>query len=224
MRALVVLALLPALCAAQAQHDWLGLAPAQVEQLGRAKFMDEFSTKHGSSTAAMCDAEVSYGAALRSLNDDWVARRAPKHAGIVTNLRPLTERYYVLTTDLGFAFSGGGTMWNPVYAGIPADVEEVSGQILGRTKLGPGADQAEIWKTLASAQGIVDDTAKEMDEPFLPDRRPSEDARKAILGIRSLFFQLVQETKGLSKAERRAVYGALYSDLKSSLEMAGVGC
>lgn len=222
MKALLALALLPAMVVAQ-EPDWLGMTPAQVEKMGRIKFMDAFGARHGNSTAAMCESERSFGAALRVLNDAHEKKHSPKNKAVVARLRPLAEQFFAHAADVGYAISGGGTMWNPVYAGVPADVEEIVAQLYGRAPLAPGVVQAEVWKTIVGAEATVRDSANEIDEPFLPDRRPSEDAKTALGSMRSLFYQIVKETAGLTVAQRTAVYGALNREVKTNLDMAGAG-
>ncbi|MGE3125965.1 MAG: hypothetical protein AB7F50_06930 [Fimbriimonadaceae bacterium] len=223
MRALLGLVLLTAIAHCQVERDWLGMTPTQVERMGRAKFVDEFSTKHGSSTMAMCDAEGSYGEAVRALNQAWVKKHAPANRELMERIRPLVERFKLLSCEVGSAISGGGTMWNPVYASILGDVEELTAELYGRRPLSPGEGQAAVWKLLATAEHYVKQNAESLDELYLPERQPSKDAIKALQGMRSLTFEIAQESGKLSVAERRAVFGSLAGDFRANLDMSGMG-
>jgi hypothetical protein len=123
-------------------------------KLGRAKWFDHYTSKEGSSTAAMVDAESMFGAALKRKNDRVLASRSSSTRATVKKLRPLLTDYRNSMIDLGYAASGGGTMWNPVWGGTMADAEEVVEFLLARSpKPTPKRVVSDVTKAFTKLDG-----------------------------------------------------------------------
>lgn len=103
---------------------------AAIIKMGRSKWFEFYTSKAGDSTAAMCDAESFFGEALLRTNDKELAKQAQATRRFIGSSRTLMADYRNALIELGSVFSGGGTMWNPVYAGTLADVEEVVAAII----------------------------------------------------------------------------------------------
>jgi hypothetical protein len=102
----------------------MGLSDRQILALGQQGFVNKFSEKFGSSTAAMVDAFEIYGGAVKRLNDQVFLRKSPETLKVVGSLRVRLGRFRNEMCDVGRALSGGGTMWNITYSETRADVEE----------------------------------------------------------------------------------------------------
>ncbi len=114
------------------EHDSkMGMTDKQIVARGQQDFVNNYSEKYGSSTAAMCDAEVTYGDAILRVNNLALKGKSAATRATVTSLRKHMETFRNEMADIGRAFSGGGTMWNIVYSGTTADVEETIAIISG---------------------------------------------------------------------------------------------
>jgi hypothetical protein len=127
-------------------------------KLGREKWFTHYTSKEGESTAAMCDAEALFGAALKRQNDRKLATTKSTTKANVKKLRPLLTDYRNTMVDLGYATSGGGTMWNPVWAGTMADTEEVVDFLLAKNPK-PTAKRvvSDVTKALATLEKNLND-------------------------------------------------------------------
>lgn len=114
------------------EHDSkMGMTDKQIVAMGQQDFVNTYSEKYGSSTAAMCDAEVTYGDAILRINNAALKSKSSTTRTAVTSLRKHMASFRNEMADIGRAFSGGGTMWNIVYSGTTADVEETIALISG---------------------------------------------------------------------------------------------
>jgi hypothetical protein len=138
------------------------LPDAEIVKMGRNKWFDLYTSKVGNSTAAMCGAEHRFGAALKGVNDAKLRTATDARRQTVNLLRPELAEYRTALVELGSVFSGGGTIWNPVYAGTEADVEETIALILDP-------------KGKAKAQWVVSKVTKRLDSLRTTLRRRQKD-------------------------------------------------
>ncbi|MBV6459188.1 MAG: hypothetical protein HONBIEJF_02331 [Fimbriimonadaceae bacterium] len=140
------------------------LPDAKMIRMGRSKWFDYYTSRAGSSTMAMCDAESFYGEAVRRTNDKTLARHPTKMRRFVGSTRTLLTNYRNSLIELGSIFSGGGTMWNPVYAGTMADVEEVVAKILDpKAKAMTKRDAPTVVKALAAWRPKLEHNREDVD-------------------------------------------------------------
>lgn len=124
----------PILASGPSRKDLQGKTPEQVVQMGRAKWFTYFTGKVGDSTAAMSGAERLYGDCLKFVNDKTIVKLPKAKRDQIGRLRQQMDFFHSDLIYLGDMLSGGGTMWNPVYAGILADCEETVAVFIGRSK------------------------------------------------------------------------------------------
>lgn len=108
----------------------LGKTDAEILKMGRSAWYDYYVSKEGDSTADSCNAEQAFGEVLKRRNDRLLQKTPTKRA-LIHKVRTDLKAFQSAVYDVGYALSGGGTMWNVVYAGVLADTEETVGHLLG---------------------------------------------------------------------------------------------
>lgn len=201
--------------------DWLGMTAEQVVRLGRDRFAEKYTLKHGYSTAAMSGAQTEFGAALKAVNDAWLDRQARSLRERADKLRPALERFQTTCYDVGVRLSGGGTMWNPVYAGTTADVEEAVASALGRTRVAKPIEQAGVWAGLARLEQKVRKDAADMDSMGRGGTQPSAEAVRLIASARSQMATIVPLAAQLPTSRRSAIWRFLADAAGTPLGMVG---
>ncbi len=115
-----------------------------------------------------------------------------------------------------FALSGGGTMWNPVMAGVPSDVEEMLQIILGVPGAKPSKPiaKAEVLARFAAFRREIKARGKQIDEWGAAAGLGREAALKSLARAEKEFGLLLSSTAGLgAKARREALaYGMRQAD------------
>lgn len=146
----------------------MGLTDRQILALGQQGFVDKYSLKFGSSTAAMVDAFEIYGGAVKRLNDQVFLRKSPETLKLVGSLRVRLGRFRNELCDVGRALTGGGTMWNITYSETRADVEEMLAIKSGVIKKTPPkrvvSDVTRALDSLAKAAKNLHDDVESMKE------------------------------------------------------------
>ena len=104
---------------------YLGKSPEQIVAMGRDKWFAAYTKKHGESTAAMCDAETTFGDALRNLNDRALRRVPASRRAFLESARYHCTQVALRAHEVGYAVTGGGTIWHPIFAGIKPNVEQL---------------------------------------------------------------------------------------------------
>lgn len=203
MRLLSLLLLLLMSVAGFAQT--LGKTDAQILAMGKTKWLDYYAEKEGTSTADMCDANASYGAALKRRNDrliaenldgDWVSK--------LRKLRKLLTSFGTSAIDLSYNRAGGGTMWNIFYSAIDTDVEEVVYGLLEQKGAKP---KALVVSTVTKA---LDRLASE-NQILARDKTASyfkaAEARKSVAEMRTQFQQILVIAKTTSRNDSDRILG-----------------
>lgn len=103
-------------------------------RMGRQKWFDYYTTKNGSSTASMADAEVRFGDALYRLNNVRLKAMPAGNVKTVNTVRIKLKSFCSDLVEVGYALTGGGTMWVNVSAGSHSDIEEAVGRVTGLIK------------------------------------------------------------------------------------------
>jgi len=104
-----------------------GYSYDQILQMGHQAFVDYYYEHVSMSTAGMVGAEHAYAGALRWKND-LSAKKAKDSA--IPALRKHLSAFASEMTFIGSCYTGGGTMWNPVYAYNYVETEEALELIL----------------------------------------------------------------------------------------------
>lgn len=148
----------------QKPDDRMEMTDKQILQLGGVEFVNKFSDKFGSSTAAMVDGWEAYGAAIRRLNDAGFKNKPAATQQVVKTLRTRMADFRNEMCDVGRAFSGGGTIWNITYSETPADVEDALTFWSGVVKKTPKKRVvSDVTKWMAKVEKIAKDNAKGID-------------------------------------------------------------
>lgn len=138
MRALLPLLLIvtgaASLAKPPSKADLEGKTPDQVVAMGREKWFSYFTGRVGDSTAAMSGAERLYGDCLKHSNDKVIVKMPKEKRDLIGRLRVQLYRFNDEAVRLGEILTGGGTMWNPVFAGLQADCEEAVRVFIGKSK------------------------------------------------------------------------------------------
>ena len=104
---------------------YLGKSPEQIVAMGRDKWFAAYTKKYGESTMAMCEAETSFGDALKNLNDRALKRIPSARRAFLESARYHCTTVAVRAHEVGYAITGGGTIWRPFFAGIKPNVEQL---------------------------------------------------------------------------------------------------
>lgn len=102
---------------------YLGKSPEQIVAMGRDKWFAAYTKKHGEHTRGMCDAETTYGDALKNLNDRALRRLPAARRAFLESARYHCKQIALRGHEVGYAITGGGTIWNPMFASIHPSVE-----------------------------------------------------------------------------------------------------
>lgn len=127
----------------------LGKTDSEIIKMGRSAWYDYYVSKEGESTADSCNAEQVFGEVLKRRNDRLL-QGAPAKRALITKVRTDLKTFQSAIYDVGYALSGGGTMWNVVYSGVLADTEEAVGHLLG-----PRDPQVKPRKTSQVRQALA---------------------------------------------------------------------
>ncbi len=108
---------------------------AEILKMGPDGWFKTYTAQNGDSTAGMVQAQTTYSDAERRRNNS-ILRRKPRpvlERGIA--LREALSQYAIAMIGATETLSGGGTVWQLSYAGIPHRVEELIYQWLTGVKL-----------------------------------------------------------------------------------------
>lgn len=192
MRALLPLLLILSGAAAFAQApskaDLQGKTPDQVVAMGREKWYGYFTSKVGDSTAAMSGAERLYGDCLKLINDRIIVKMPKAKRDLIGRLRVQLYRFDDEAVRLGEILTGGGTMWNPVYAGLQADCEEAVSVFIGRSK--PRKIQVEPEEAISFLDRYLDKVADDIREWGETEYRSVAKAKAKVALLRKTLQEL----------------------------------
>ncbi len=148
MRLLLAVACLFVSAVACAQTATFGKTNSQILAMGREKWFDFYTSKAGQSTLGMADAERYYGLALAERNNVLLRKQSKNRQTLLSSVRKRSGELGERMVLVGMAYSGGGTMWTPVLAGIKADSEELLYALLKGGKLTQEEKKAPAFEAL----------------------------------------------------------------------------
>lgn len=190
---------------------------SEILKMGREKWSEYYSENIGYSTASMSNAEALYGKALYRANSAKLPKSPKTVQTLVKKVRPLLTSLRVSSIEVASGFSGGGTMWNPVYAGVQADVEECIANILANK---------------SSRKRVVSDVTKPLDQMFVDIRKHRDDldlmsldqngfkvTLKSAGQVKSSFQEIVKLAKTTPRSHSDALLGFCESGVKLYLSV-----
>lgn len=149
-------------------QEKLTLTDAEILKMGRDKFSTYYTDHIGYSTLDMCDAQSKYGEVIKKRNDGMLKTQPASIKTLVVKVRPILTKLESNAIDVSYAISGGGTMWNPVYAGVYADVEEVVYDLMQNHS--PKARKvSEVRTSIQGMKAALAKAKKEMDGIVTPE-------------------------------------------------------
>lgn len=203
------------------QYPNYGLTDAQVLALGRAKYRDFHYSKAGGSTAAAVECEVIYGQALYRRNSTLEAKLPESKRNVIAGLRRDLSAYCSSLIDVSSSFSGGGTIWSPVRAGIVADVEECLYPILStqRTKPAPARVVSDVTKVLTSIRNAIEKERTEL-ENYRGSGYGYGFAIDAYKGAANAYASISSQAKDLTRTESDRILEFCRVEARAVLEEA----
>jgi hypothetical protein len=126
-----LLLLIPVISVAQDSYDTYGKTEAEILAMGHEKWNTFYESKAGDSTAAMGEQNEIFGEVATRRNDRLLKKAKAQTKKRVAKLRNLMGDFAGTACELGSNMTGGGTLWNPIEADIPAGVEQVVFGVLG---------------------------------------------------------------------------------------------
>lgn len=195
-RLLLLLAAITTMASAQN----LGKTDAQIIAMGIDKWQDFYTKKQGYSTADMCQANDVYGQAVKRRNNRLLQDQLDGDFKLkIEKLRSLLNTYGSTSIDIAYTRTGGGTMWNPVYAAVLAEGEETIYKILSDTaKPSRHRVVSDVTKQIDLAQQAVDKPAK---NPGAEDWMRPKEAYPALKLLRKTYIEIAAIAKTMSRKD-----------------------
>ncbi len=205
-----------------AQSGQLGKSDAQILKMGRQAWGEYHGEKAGTSTVDMCTSERIYGEVLRRRNDRLLAKANRSTKADVKSVRTLMVEYMGGVYDVGMALSGGGTMWNIVYAGCQPDTEEVVGHLLGvkSPKVKP-RKVSDVTKALKELNDKVTKERKSIEE--MPSGGGWKSAMKGLDAAESALPKLISVAARHPRGDSDAILSCCLACLADVKEFLGEG-
>jgi len=197
--------LLATLLFSQTESPTLGMTDEQVFRLGGVEFVNRYSEKFGSSTAAMCDGWETYAKAARRLNDAALRKKPAALQSAVKALRSHLGTFRNEMCDIGRAFSGGGTIWNIAYSETAADVEDTVSLLsqLRMAKLKPLKVSAGT-QAMSRVEAVAKENAKDIDS-YKASGGGMDEVRSSLKSARAEYAKIVKIAAKLNRAQSDAV-------------------
>lgn len=142
----------------------MGLSDRQIMNLGSVEFVNRYSEKFGSSTAAMTGAFETYGLAVKRLNEAAFTKKPSATRAAVKSLRTRMADFRNEMCTIGSAFSGGGTMWNITYSETLGDVEDALTYLSGvRTTKPKSFVVSDVTKVISQVEKQIKTHAEDLE-------------------------------------------------------------
>jgi hypothetical protein len=218
MRSLIcifLLLLFGSIAVAQDTYDTHGKTEAQILAMGMEQWSDFYTSKEGTSTASMTQAAGIYGDVARKRNDLLLKEKNDaKVKDLTLKLRKLLGQLASSSVDIGYAESGGETMYNPMWASVSGVVEDTLYSIL--TQAGAPAKKmvvSTVTRQLAKVR-------KEIEAMHRDDKNNEffkyDDAKKSIANMQRTFEQIVTVAKTMSRADSDRLLAFCYEHAKNA--------
>ncbi|MBS1724500.1 MAG: hypothetical protein JSS66_16275 [Armatimonadetes bacterium] len=197
-------------------EDRFGKSVDQMLAMGRTKWHEWYTdgSRGGLSTAGETFAEMTFADGLKQRNAAWRATATAPVQRLVDRLDKDFASTLANCVDVGRAFTGGGTMWNPISAGCAADVEEAIADVLHPSSKMPGSSQDEFWRTWKRASQLIEKNKQDIDDMADMGGANSKQAVHMLANVASTFHALLPELANASTPIKRRVF-AEFRDLVS---------
>jgi hypothetical protein len=175
--ALALVCAIPALADDADGIDTLGKTDAEILAMGMPDWYYWYTAQQGESTAAMSQAYSSYAAAARRRN-----AAMPQQADAL-ELQRLLREFGEKSLDIAYNFSGGGTMWIPIYGQMACDVEDVTYMLLGGKLYDPEEPQmtGPVNRAVQQLDDLIEQTHGDPDATYFK----YDEARTALKTVRA---------------------------------------
>lgn len=186
-----------------AQDRTPGLPDKDILAMGRQKWFDYYTTKHGSSTAACCDAEEFFGRALMRRNDAALKKASASKWGAITQLRKEWKIQGGEMGEVAWLRAGGGTIWSQISAGFLADIEEVVAMLLTGVQRGiPARKTSDVTKAYDRASKDIERLKGDIE---ITEKGGSNRARQALAKSRASSAKCIKVAAKMSRRESDAI-------------------
>lgn len=158
-----------------------GMSDEEILGSGRDGWVEFYCDKVGSnSTMALCDAQTAYGKAFKRVNDRKLTHATKAKRDAVKTLRDATSAYALATYQSGYIAGGGGTMWQPMIAGVLADSEDVVASYLNPQLMSLEHETAsDAEKAMTHFEMVIKHLKSDMDSEK-PDGSAYRDAMRNV--------------------------------------------
>lgn len=191
------------------KEDLHGKSAEQIVKMGHEKWYDFYIGREGESTMSMSFCETYYGWAMRTVNNKTVFSQSMDEQNRITHLRDNMEKFAYSCIEVGRAYSGGGTLWNPVYAGVVGDVEEAVAVYLDLTKDKKSAIQSQVWSALKKGSADLKEAEGDIRDGEQFSNIKFEDVNKSMADAYVLFNSALPQLERVSTA-KKARFFAFY--------------
>ncbi len=195
----------------------LGKTMQEVVAMGRDGWFTYYTEHRGDSTAAMSEAEQTYGVCLTYINSQKIEKLDRDEQRWYDQLRAQLAIGEEKSVTCAFAISGGGTIWTPVMAGSTADVEEVVQDLLTPRKDMPKAKQTAFWQKLTDAFDRVDKSEELLNSEHNVTDITHAEAYQMVREVERAFSNTVPLIRNKPQAERERVMAAFVAMLETVL-------
>ena len=194
---LLLFVLIPILARAQEQVDTHGKTEAQILEMGMDGWMNFYTANVGSSTADMCEAAGVYGAIAEKRNNGLLKAAPTKRKAQILKLRKLLGQFDSSAVDVGYCESGGGTMFNPMWASVSGEVEDALYPMLG------GKAPKSKPMVVSAVTRQLARISKDIEDMHTPDNEfmKYKEAKSALADMRAAFGGIVAIAKSMSRVD-----------------------
>ncbi len=209
----LLLSLASILAFAQDDNNTYGKTETQMLEMGEAKWDDFYEAKAGTSTADMVNMNHLYGEALLHRNERLAQKVGGARKAQVEKLRGLLSDFAGDAIDLGYNFSGGGTIWSPISAEVETASERVLFAILGGS-LKPKKHYvvSTVAKALARLKTLI---AKDAADPDDASYFKAAKAKGSLDKMNAEFHRILAVAQNLDRdnSDRVLAFCYQYADL-----------
>ena len=183
-----------------------GKTEAQILKMGPEAWMSYYSDKVGGSTADMCEGASIYGKAALHRNNALLAKQLDADVKQrIAKLRSLMTTYATSSIDVNYCLSGGGTMYNPMWASVQGEVEDTLYRIL--TSTGPKPKNMVVSQVTKAHTAL----GKRISGASANEYVKVSEAKKALAEMKKAYDGIVAVAKHMSRKDSDRVLGFCYT-------------
>lgn len=188
-------------------EDLYGKTAAEIVRMGHDKWYEFYVDKSGGeSTMSMSFAESYFGWALKTENDKTLYKMDMNVQDRVNFYRLNMSEFEHLGVDMGRAYTGGGTLWNPVYSSIQTRVEETVAVMMGGKTKEKSYAQADVWAALKEARQDLKASEAEIRDGEQYSRIKYAEVEAGLGRMFNLFQRAVDRSSELTPAAKGRIF------------------